>query len=343
MSIGKEAKDIIIDKLISKPRPIEKRLQHIEDNISKNILQEGKVRFARLIAEIDRNFIPNTASRGYIDAFTALSFDNALELYFLGMNASLIVDLQGVLERFCFNALTDILPSDNLSELIISEMMEKRTLVDFAPYLKTLAIWDDDEVKFAKKITTLRNGIAHKNIKIVSKFLNDGKQNHYASIDSIMHKIDCLPYIIDTFKLLVKVSEVITSPLLKNPRLHARYNRYLGSIGMINCLFCFPNIIHLPRVEKELFLLEYFSSIKLLASETLQEKITKFQTAIPNFHDALGNNDNLAKNLYSELSEIALSIGQTMRDELKIDLGREALEIKPQIRVLEEIKKMKRN
>jgi hypothetical protein len=339
----KEVEKIKKDKLVDRPMGTKKRLDFIQQNVYENI-KSGEKRFENLYAAINENFSMSTADRGFVDAVLVTAFDTTLELLFLDKNSSLFVDLQGVLERFCLNALSDILPIDmKNSRDVITQMLDKKTLKDFSSYLEILGVWDNKDVKFAERLTQIRNGIAHKNIELVSKYLNDGKQKNFLSIESITHKVDCIPYIINSLKLVVKVSHIITSPLLKNPRLQARYQRYSSAVGLLACLFCIPDLITMPKDLKDLYLIDFFMPLNLISTEELGIKLREYQTKVIEFHDKLNVDDKQAEKLHSELYILFNEIFDLMRAELKIDIDKDIFENKPKYITSEEIRKVKEN
>ena len=340
-SINKEIQQIKQEKLVDRPMGTKNRLKYIQEEIYKNITK-GEERFNKLNAALDANFPLNSSDRGFIDAIVVMAFDTTLELLFLNKNTSLIVELQGAIERFCINALCDILPvNTTTAKDVISQMIDKKNLTDIAPYFETLGLWDEKDVKFAQRLTKLRNGIAHKNAEIVSKCLSDGNQKHFASIDSITEKMDCVPYIIDVLKLIVKISFAITNPIDKNPRLQARYNRYLSSIGLLAGLFCIPDLMTMPKDLKDFYLIEFFAPLYLISTETLNEKLKEYHIKVVDFHDGLGTDDTLAIRLHSELCGLCNEIFSLMQSELKIDFNKNLLNDKPQNITMEEIRQIK--
>jgi len=339
----KEIEKIKKDKLVDRPMGTKKRLDFIQQNIYHNI-KSGEQRFENLYSAIEENFPMPTANRGFVDAVLVTAFDTTLELLFLGKNTSFFVELQGVLERFCYNALSDILPIDmKNSQVIISQMMDKKTLKDFSIYLEILGVWDSKDVKFAEHLTQIRNGIAHKNVKLVSKYLGNGEQKKFLSIESITSKVDCNIYVIDVLKLIIKVSHIITSPLLKNPRLQARYQRYSDAVGLLSCLFCIPDLMTMPKVLKDMYLVDFFMPLNLISTEALGTKLREYQTKVVEFHDELNIDNKRAKQLHSELCVLFNEIYDLMRAELKIDVDKDILVNRPQYITLEEIEKIKAN
>jgi hypothetical protein len=335
----KEIKKLIQKKLIDSPLSIENRLPYLEEKIAMSI-EPGKKRFKKLIKSIDVEFPPKSPIRGAMDGIAAVTFDTAFELYFTGNNSALLIELQGILERFCNNALCDLLPIDNLSQKVIVDSFEKKTLMDFAPYFKQLEIWDENDVKFALRLTSIRNGIAHKNALLVSKYLNDGKQKHFSSIHEITSKTDCIHYIIETLKLILKASKAAEPSFIRNPRLKARYERYISLIGPIYNMFCYPEFLNLPIITKELSLNDSFAPIFLIAGKDLSDELIMFKSNIILFHKSLNENESEAKRLYEGLSDSANKITILMREELKIDADKNIFN-EPKLITVQEIKELK--
>ena len=119
--MNKELKQLIDSKIIQSPLGIENRLAFLENKIEKGI-NSGKKRYKKLLKEIDNKYPPKSISRGLFDGITAVVFDTAFELYFIGNNSALFIELQGLLERFCFNALTDLLPNYLFDQIEVFEI-----------------------------------------------------------------------------------------------------------------------------------------------------------------------------------------------------------------------------
>jgi hypothetical protein len=115
--------------------------------------------------------------------------------------------LQGLLERFCLNKACEFIAIDDIAKSILEDSFSKKTLNDVAEYFKIISLWTDGDVKFAKKLTHVRNGIAHKNGELVSKHLGDGKKTLLTSIDEITKSVDTIPYIVQTIELLIKIAD----------------------------------------------------------------------------------------------------------------------------------------
>lgn len=65
-----------------------------------------------------------------------------------------------------------------------------------------LGIWDESDVKFATKLHRIRNGVAHKNPRVISKEVCSGKKIHIVDIDSTMTNVDVIPLMLGTIRRL---------------------------------------------------------------------------------------------------------------------------------------------
>lgn len=315
---SKELSNLIEKKIIQRSLNVENRLIELQSKLEKE-LKKGDKRYKKLISEIDKNFPPKTPKRGFFDGIASIVFDTAFELYFIGNNSALIIELQGLLERFCLNAIIDLIPINEITKEIVSDGFEKKTLKDIAPYFKTLGVWEDSDVKFALKLTQIRNGIAHKNGKLVSKHLSNGQQSHPESIHEITAKTDVIPFILSTMELIIKATKMAEPEFLKNPRLRARYDTYLNIIGGLSNMYCHPEIIHMPKHIKDLYLNEQFSKVYLIGQKDLRDELSKLKIEIIDFHDSLGIDDEKSKKIHKEISNRVEKVYLLMKDDLAID------------------------
>ena len=203
-------------------------------------MKQKEQKIALLVKAINESFPPQTPNRGFYEAYASFSFDTAYSLYLQNNNSALIVELQGILERFCLNSLEDLLPIDDIAKEIVVDMLRKKTLNDVAQYFVTYGLWDDKDKDFACEFTKLRNGIAHKNADIVSRsklVKGNGQDRHYESIHSLMNKVDCSGYIVRIMELMVKASGIAKPSFIKQPRLYARYRIYTSLAPELYNLF----------------------------------------------------------------------------------------------------------
>jgi hypothetical protein len=330
----KELKRILDSKIRSSSIELDKRLQSISGNIELALLnKEEKIK--KLIYAIDCKFPPSTSIRGLYDGISTIVFDTAYALYLLNNNSALIIELHGILERFCINALRDILPIDDVSKSIISELLDKKTLKDIAKHFETLSVWTSDDVEFSYELTKLRNGIAHKNAELVSRSkltLSDGQSRHPESIHQIMHDTECSSFIARTAELIIKASGLTRPSFIKQPRLYARYNLYSSVIGELYNLFITNPYVKRGDPFLETYINNRIAPLYIIASEKLVEHLQTYRKHILLFHESL-NTDNEGRALeeYEQLKSLLGEITQVMRIDLNVDNNRREWITEPSI------------
>jgi len=318
----KEAKQLLIHKIADKPLDVRDRLHAIVNDIEKS-LKSKEEKISKLTKEIDEKYPPLSTSRGLYDAISAMTFDTVHSLYLLNNNSALIIELQGLLERFCLNALSDLLPINDIARSIIEDAFDKKTLKDIAEYFKMWNLWDDEDLIFALELTKLRNGIAHKNTEIVSrsKLVNSNGQNrHMESIHTLMAKVDCSVYIVRTMELIIKASGLASPSFIKQPRLYARYQIYTSLIGELYNLFLDNPYAQNENPLLETYINERLAKVYIIGSDELVLQLKKYREKVLLFHKALeyGKEEESLK-LYSEFGDLLTSILQTMRKDLNVD------------------------
>lgn len=327
-SAVKEAKRLLEEKIANLPLDSKSRLHIISDKIEEALKQKEQ-RIARLVSAIDETFPPETPKRGFYEAFASLSFDTAYSLFLQNNNSALIVELHGILERYCLNALEDLLPLDDIAKEIIIDVLKKKTLSDVAPYFIRYGIWDENDLSFAKELANLRNGIAHKNAEIVSRsklVKGSGQDRHYESIHSLMNRIDCTSFIIRTMDLMVKAAGIARPSFIKQPRLFARYKIYTSLAPDLYNLFLTSPFVkgHDPRFE--LYVNERMAMALVVGGEELVEKLQLFRNDLLQFHKALAERDvEKSKKLYDGFGQALHEIRLSMRKDLQVDCGEKEL------------------
>ena len=325
-----ESVQLLTEKVANKPLNINDRLHAIVTDIEKSLI-EKETKISKLTQEVDKKYAPQSVNRGLYDAFSAMSMDTAYSLYLLNNNSALIIELQGVLERFCLNALNDLLPINDVAKSIIADAFDKKTLKDVAKYFQDWALWTEDDVKFALELTYLRNGIAHKNAELVSRsklVKSNGQNRHPESIHTIMSKVECSEYIVRTMELVVKASGLATPSFIKQPRLHARYQLYTSLIGEMYNLFLTNPYAKKGNPLLETYINDRLAKAYIVGSEELVESLHKYREKVLLLHKAIdqGSEDESIK-LHSEFGDLLHSILLAMRKDLNVDSpNREVLE-----------------
>ena len=326
----REAERLLTEKVANMPMDANDRLNAIVDDIEK-ALKDKNSKISVLINEIDKIYPPKSIKRGLFDGFSAMVFDTAYSLYLLNNNSALIIELQGILERYCLNALNDILPINDTAKSIIADAFDKKTLKDIASYFKDWSLWSNDDVDFALELTKLRNGIAHKNAELVSRsklVKSNGQSRHPESIHAMMAKVHCEVFIVKTMDLIIKASGLASPSFIKQPRLHARYQIYTSLIGELYNLFLTNPYAKNGNPLLEVYINERLAKVYIIGSEELVSHLQEYRTKVLLLHKALNQeNDEESVKLHAEFNEILHNINAAMRKDLNVDFpGKEMLE-----------------
>lgn len=307
-----------IERIKSKPIKSHQRLDYISSDIEKRI-KHGKARFERLKEAIDKQFPAGTNQRGAADGIIAFSLENAIESFFIGNNSAVIMEIHSSLERACLDEITRYLSISQEAEEILKLAFNRKTLTDLSDYFLKTGHWSKEDVDFAKKLTNIRNSIAHKNFHNLNKQLSDGKEKFASSIHDITNKTNCIPFIIQTISLLIKISKLDTPSIGKNPRFASRVEAYSAVLGGVFNLFLYPNFVNLQKEFKFLILNDKFSKVSLLGSQSLIDLVSEYKSLVLEFHDVLGIDDKKANEMHSHLGKLCEKIFLTMRTDIQID------------------------
>jgi hypothetical protein len=163
-----------------------------------------KERMKNLLKAIDKEF-PKTskekvAQRVGIETLIWALLGGPILLFSLGLNGSVIIEIQGILERLSIRDITNFLSRrDPHNKDIIRGLIERKSLVDLATILNKIGAWDSEDLAWTKKISTLRNAAAHKNPRKIGI-------TSFLDVDASLAKIDVIPHIIMSIHLLNKLS-----------------------------------------------------------------------------------------------------------------------------------------
>src|SRR5690606_17749576 len=148
---------------------------------------------------------------------------------------------------------------------------------------------------------------------IVSKYLGNGDDISVYSINELTKKTDCTKYIIDSVKLMIKVSSVINKRVLDNPKFEARLLAYQTIISRVFNLFMEPDIQQLIEPVKRLAIGNIISEALLLSSEQLGDLLIQYQQKVIEFQSILGQDDAKSASLHAELVLLCDQIFYQMR------------------------------
>ena len=340
IALNEDVKQLLNEFLLTSSYGVIGLIGEVTDTISKSVVK-GRQRMKKLLEQIDNEFPEGTTQRALFDGVTYHLFTNAYQLYYIGNNAALFVELQGILERVCINKICVLLSVGKDVEPIMFDAFSMKTLKDIAEYFHKLNIWDKDDVTFAERLTNIRNGLAHKNATKVSKLLGNGKDKSLHSITEVTNKSNMIPYIIQTTELVVKVSECMTPNTIKNPRFKARFEEYSKILGPILNLYgemLIDGSQKLPDVVKDVMLKRFFAPSILLGSKDLGELLIEYKDKVIQYHRALiDKDDNSVYSLHPQLSDLVDKIIEAMKNDLNIDADTDFF-VKPEVATVKQVK-----
>ncbi|MEJ7577307.1 MAG: hypothetical protein WKF74_09925 [Pyrinomonadaceae bacterium] len=135
-----------------------------------------------------------------------LYIDSALILYVLGRNGAALIDLHAAVERQAIESLSKHILSPERAEIGL-RLIERSTLPDISVMLRDCNLIDEKDVKFAQNLNKLRNGLAHRNTKVISNAVFSGRELLEVDIDSVMSDVDYIPFVIGAINFLIKIMD----------------------------------------------------------------------------------------------------------------------------------------
>ncbi len=177
-------------------------------DIFENGFPQIKERLQKFVNAFDEAFHHNNKdARNTAQTLMWILFPSTIFLYATNLNGAAITEIHSVLELFTIAVATRQIASDERYKNIHNRI-ERYTLPDAVKVLVDLDLLTKDDLKFAKKLNNLRNGLAHKNAKKVSNAILSGRELNALDITSTMATIDCIPLILNAIKYLLKLLEI---------------------------------------------------------------------------------------------------------------------------------------
>jgi uncharacterized protein YutE (UPF0331/DUF86 family) len=133
-----------------------------------------------------------------------LHLDSSLILYAFRRYSAAIIELHGALERQAVERLVELISLPEKADVGL-KAIERRTLPELAVMLRDCGVIDKDDIKFIQKLNRLRNGLAHRNAKVVSNALLSGQEILNVDIDATVDATDYVPLVIRAIHLFVKI------------------------------------------------------------------------------------------------------------------------------------------
>lgn len=130
--------------------------------------------------------------------------DVPLTLYAMNMIGPAILEIHSILERYVLRSISQIISNKQHYDMVFKSL-ERRTLSDFGPFLLELQVIDKKDLKHIEKLSTLRNGVAHKNAKKIANVVTYGREIHLVDIDEVVKRIDFISVLINSLKIFTKL------------------------------------------------------------------------------------------------------------------------------------------
>jgi len=141
-------------------------------------------------------------------------------LFSLGMNGPAIVGLHGSIEQYAVRDASLYLSGGLQPQReAVRRLLEHHSLRDLAIVMEGLQVWDRSDRKFVEKLTELRNSLAHKNPRKISKLLlSERPIRHMSEIEQSAQRIDFPKLYAKCTQLLIKSYEAYRQSRTKSSK-----------------------------------------------------------------------------------------------------------------------------
>lgn len=137
---------------------------------------------------------------------------DVLPLYLLGRNSTVYGEVYSWLERTTIECFPRVITRVERRMEVLARFIERRTLGDFCKPLVELRVWGEDDARFIRKLTQIRNGIAHRNADLISRHVNSGNPLTLAGIAPLVDETDAADAIVRALSPLTKVQSSAYAP-----------------------------------------------------------------------------------------------------------------------------------
>jgi hypothetical protein len=184
---------------------IENILREVAESVEGQIAS-GSERFQKFQIAFDARFPVGSEDRSRAQAYAWALLESALAMLYSGQTTAVFGELHGLLELYAARDLAAILASDPKSRLIIKRLLSRKVLPELAEILEEIGVWNTEDVKFARKLSDIRNGVAHRNATLLSNRLANGRDLHHLDAMVLAAKVDCIPFVVRTVEMMLKLS-----------------------------------------------------------------------------------------------------------------------------------------
>ncbi len=155
--------------------------------------------------EIDKLYPSNSSFRNAALAITDNYFSRAIELAILGQFPSSFIEIHSLLEVAAIRFFSMNMKVKSYPDLI-GQLLERKTLNEIGPYYFELGVWSRKDITFIKRLSNIRNGIAHRNFDILTKHLDSSKKLIGDDYDKLKFEpSECFKSIAKSIDLCVKL------------------------------------------------------------------------------------------------------------------------------------------
>jgi hypothetical protein len=146
------------------------------------------------------------SQRSFVSALVDFYFNRAIELIAIGQFPSAYVELHALLEESAIRLLPKRVGTKGRPE-IVADLIKRKTLSEIAPQYEKLGLWTHTDVKFARKLSQIRNGVSHRNFTLLERYVGRTTQLH--ELDAFKFNLEnsanALARVVD---LTVKIAKV---------------------------------------------------------------------------------------------------------------------------------------
>lgn len=205
LRVGEVPHDQKAEFAVLQSMDIENILREVGESVEGQIASASE-RFYKFQIAFDARFPAGSVDRTGAEALTWALLGSVLAMLYSGETIAVFVELHGLLELYASRDLAAVLVSDQKSRLVIKRLLGRKVLPELAEILEEIGAWNMKDVKFARKLSDIRNGVAHRNARLLSNRLAEGRDLHHLDAMVLAAKVDCIPFIVRTIEMMLKLS-----------------------------------------------------------------------------------------------------------------------------------------
>jgi len=159
-----------------------------------------------LYSKISKTFPPKHSFRNSVLALINVFLEQAAQLIILQQNTAARIELYAVLERLVIVYLPHKLAKDKKSESVIRSFIERKTLLELSHFLQELELWEKEDLAFVKRLSRIRNALAHRNYELLEK-ITGMRHSFLDKPIARINKLDASDDLVKTLELVIKLTK----------------------------------------------------------------------------------------------------------------------------------------